>query len=282
MSLSEIGTMIRNSIGYVYILTNPSFKEDWVKIGKSSRPVDLRSKELDNTAVPLPFEIYAAMRTVKYAEAEKLVHRYIERFTNLRIRNNREFFNVKPEEALEIFKDVALVLEDAVIDEVHKREILGDAAVGKKSEPGKTPKRKDSWVWLVPYNAKFFDVDACLKKFGEVYWMQYVNYQKGDTVYLYVSAPDSCIRYRFEVVAHDLPYTSELNREKDFNFYRQDEEMLKQHNRFALFRKTGETHSSCLRLSNLIDQGLKIAPRGSLKLSNKDYRDLQKYIEENF
>ena len=35
---------------YVYILTNPSFREDWVKIGKSSRPVDVRSKELDNTA----------------------------------------------------------------------------------------------------------------------------------------------------------------------------------------------------------------------------------------
>lgn len=53
--------------GYVYILTrstsgrlhickNPSFREDWVKIGKSSRPVDVRSKELDNTFVPLSFE----------------------------------------------------------------------------------------------------------------------------------------------------------------------------------------------------------------------------------
>lgn len=37
--------------GYVYILTNPSFKEDWVKIGMTSRPVDVRSEELDNTAV---------------------------------------------------------------------------------------------------------------------------------------------------------------------------------------------------------------------------------------
>ena len=37
--------------GYVYMLTNPSFREDWVKIGKSSRPVDEGSKELDNTAV---------------------------------------------------------------------------------------------------------------------------------------------------------------------------------------------------------------------------------------
>ena len=54
--------------GYVYILTKPSFKEDWIKIGKSSRPVDIRSKELDNTAVPLPFEIFATMKTCKYHE----------------------------------------------------------------------------------------------------------------------------------------------------------------------------------------------------------------------
>ena len=101
--------------GYVYILTNPSFKEDWVKIGKSSRPVDVRSKELDNTAVPLPFEIYATMKTSKYNEAEKLIHRYIERFTNLRIRDNREFFNVHPAQALEILTDLARAIEDAVV-----------------------------------------------------------------------------------------------------------------------------------------------------------------------
>lgn len=63
--------------GYVYILTNPSFKEDWVKIGKSFRLVDIRSKELDNTAVPLPFEIYATLKTVKYSEAEKLIHHFV-------------------------------------------------------------------------------------------------------------------------------------------------------------------------------------------------------------
>ena len=27
-----------NKHGYVYILTNPSFKEDWVKIGKNHKP----------------------------------------------------------------------------------------------------------------------------------------------------------------------------------------------------------------------------------------------------
>ena len=101
--------------GYVYILTNPSFREDWVKIGKSSRPVDIRSKELDNTAVPLPFEIFATMKTVKYNEVEKLVHKTIDRLTDLRIRQNREFFNVAPQMALEIFRDIASAIDDAEI-----------------------------------------------------------------------------------------------------------------------------------------------------------------------
>lgn len=109
--------------GYVYILTNPSFKEDWVKIGKSSRPVDIRSKELDNTAVPLPFEIYATLKTVKYEEVEKLIHKTIDRLTDLRIRQNREFFNVPPAKALDILKDISTTLDDAVIDEVY----LGEA-----------------------------------------------------------------------------------------------------------------------------------------------------------
>lgn len=101
--------------GYVYILTNPSFREDWVKIGKSARPVDVRSKELDNTAVPLPFEIYATIKTVKYNEVEKHVHKTIDRLTDLRIRQNREFFNVAPQIALDIFYDIAKMIEDAVV-----------------------------------------------------------------------------------------------------------------------------------------------------------------------
>ena len=102
-----------NNQGYVYILTNPSFREDWVKIGKSSRPVDVRSKELDNTAVPLPFEIYATLKTAKYDKVEKQIHKQIDRLTDLRIRQNREFFNIAPSVALDIMRDLADLLEDA-------------------------------------------------------------------------------------------------------------------------------------------------------------------------
>ena len=102
-----------NHEGYVYILTNPSFREDWVKIGKSSRPVDVRSKELDNTAVPLPFEIYATLKTAKFDDVEKHVHKTIDRLTGLRIRQNREFFNIAPSVALDIMRDIADLLDDS-------------------------------------------------------------------------------------------------------------------------------------------------------------------------
>lgn len=120
--------MNKNEPGYVYILTNPSFREDWVKIGKSSRPVDVRSKELDNTAVPLPFEIFATMRTCKYNEVEKLVHKTIDRLTDLRIRQNREFFNVAPQVALDIFRDIAMTVDDAEVTLYHdNKPISGDS-----------------------------------------------------------------------------------------------------------------------------------------------------------
>ena len=123
--------------GYVYILTNPSFKEDWVKIGKSSRPVDVRSKELDNTAVPLPFEIFATMKTCKYNEVEKLVHKNIDRLSDLRIRQNREFFNVAPQIALDILYDIAKLIDDAEIVLYHENKPIVD------SNPVTVPQKRE-------------------------------------------------------------------------------------------------------------------------------------------
>lgn len=132
--------------GYVYILTNKSFREDWVKIGKSSRPVDLRSKELDNTAVPLPFDIYATLRTAKYDIVEKKIHKAIDRLTDLRIRQNREFFNIRPELALEIFRDEAMLLDDAEILLYEDNKPI----VPKPEDPGRTEPTK-----MLPHRPRF-------------------------------------------------------------------------------------------------------------------------------
>ena len=71
---------------------------------------------MDNTAVPLPFEIYATVKTVKYEELEKNLHKTIDRLSDLRIRQNREFFNISPDQALELIKDIAALTDDAEIE----------------------------------------------------------------------------------------------------------------------------------------------------------------------
>lgn len=69
--------------------------------------------ESKNTAVPLPFEIYATLYTEKYDQIEKKIHKQIDRLTDLRIRQNREFFNIAPSVALDIMRDMAELVDDA-------------------------------------------------------------------------------------------------------------------------------------------------------------------------
>jgi hypothetical protein len=129
--------------GYVYILTNPSFKDDWVKIGKSSRAVNVRSKELDNTAVPLPFSIYATLKTAKYNEAEKFIHKMIDLVApDIRIRKGREFFNVLPRKAFEILQLCADQYDDSEI-EIHDEELLVEVNALVESTSDKITLRRE-------------------------------------------------------------------------------------------------------------------------------------------
>jgi len=122
--------------GYVYVLINPSFKEDWVKIGKSKRVPDVRSKELFNTAVPLPYEINATLKTEKFNEAERMIHRSIDRISDLRINKSREFFNIAPDKAYEILCDIKDLLGDEA-----EVELFGDnVEVESNTSKGKRTK----------------------------------------------------------------------------------------------------------------------------------------------
>ena len=102
--------------GYVYILTNPCFKENWVKIGKTEN-LDRRLVELSQaTGIPLPFEIYAVLETAKYNQAEHLIHKLIGKLApDLRINPKREFFNIEPEDAVSIMQEIAGLIDDAKI-----------------------------------------------------------------------------------------------------------------------------------------------------------------------
>ncbi|MDR0588141.1 MAG: GIY-YIG nuclease family protein [Burkholderiales bacterium] len=124
--------------GYVYVLTNPSFKDDWVKIGKSSHEVSVRSRQLDNTSVPLPFTIFATLQTAKFDKAEKFIHAMIDMVApDIRIRKSREFFNITPTKAYELLRLCAEQYDDAEVV-VYDEELLAELNPGTNAETGRT------------------------------------------------------------------------------------------------------------------------------------------------
>ena len=134
--------MANKEPGYVYILTNPSFREDWVKIGKTTN-MEKRLKTLNTTALPLPFKVYATIKTSKYEELEKIIHKQIDRLTDLRINQSREFFNVHPAQALDIFLDQATALDDAIVTKYEngKPRQMYPVLEKSKEEKEKKPQR---------------------------------------------------------------------------------------------------------------------------------------------
>ena len=270
--------MANKEPGYVYILTNPSFREDWVKIGKTTN-MDERLRTLYNTSLPLPFEVFATLKTTKYNEAEKLVHHYIERFTDLRIEKKREFFNVRPEVVLEIFREVASLLDDAEIEEVYKTVLTCGVEKESKREVRNAGENR---VWLIPYNKKFFDLKGCYDKYGDVYWTQHFHFQEGDTGYIYGASPESAIRFSFRVEEADLPYDPIMDQDNEFVKGDGPTNSASSGKLFAHMKLTGETTNKRLSLANLLDRGLKGAPMGAMNLSKKELQELLVYINENF
>ena len=79
--------------GTIYVLTNPSFKKNVVKIGRTGRALGVhqRAKELHTTGVPTPFEVAFSTDVEEMIRVEREVHRELEKY---RVDPRREFFEV--------------------------------------------------------------------------------------------------------------------------------------------------------------------------------------------
>lgn len=100
--------------GFVYIMTNPSFKKSWIKIGYTAagETVEQRRRSLSNSSVPYPFEVFATLRSDNAYDTEQRVHLALEAGGDSRLTPNREFFDLSPERALKAF--MAIASEEAI------------------------------------------------------------------------------------------------------------------------------------------------------------------------
>lgn len=110
--------VMSNQRGIVYILTNPLFQDDVVKIG-ITKNIEERLKILSSeTGVPCPFECCAAYEVDNYEEVENLLHsiyRGVDRHTD-KIHLKKEFFRVNPEEAKKALSKIALLMNGVEIN----------------------------------------------------------------------------------------------------------------------------------------------------------------------
>tara|TARA_A200000113_G_scaffold193210_1_gene182692 strand:+ start:80 stop:670 length:591 start_codon:yes stop_codon:yes gene_type:complete len=107
----------------VYILTNEAMP-GIIKIGWTDKSVEERMKELDRTATPLPFTCYYAKRVDEPTFVESRLHQAFDEF---RIRDNREFFRMSPDQAkaaLEIASGEDVTPKEDVVENESDRAAL--------------------------------------------------------------------------------------------------------------------------------------------------------------
>lgn len=89
--------------GLVYIISNKKQGENIFKVGKTSKTINTRLKQLNSeTGLIGSFKVYASFLVDDIDEAEKVCHQELDEY---RIQDNREFFEIKYFEILEIVRE---------------------------------------------------------------------------------------------------------------------------------------------------------------------------------
>ena len=140
-------------------------------------------------------------------------------------------------------------------------------------------------VWLLCYDKEnIFDVEACFKKLGQVYWTHrngVKNIHKGDIVYLYSGKSENAVRFKAEVVESQIPYSKKMDVEDEFS--KSGTSNIDDANYlYFLIRPIAETHNPALKLSAMQSKGLIGKRPTTTILSKKEYTPLREYIEQNF
>lgn len=92
--------------GFIYVLLNPLFQGNTLKIGKTTKPSEERAKEIyrkASTGIPMEYVVAYEIEVSDCDLVEKLIH---EKLANKRINKDREFFHVTLKEAIKTIEKV--------------------------------------------------------------------------------------------------------------------------------------------------------------------------------
>ena len=119
----------------------------------------------------------------------------------------------------------SLLMENGIFPGYHMHKgnwltVLLDGTVGLKKiewlldlSYGLTASKKSRSIhntkWIIPANPKYYDIDKEISESKDraILWKQSNSIAVGDTVFIYVGAPVSAIRYQCEAIEVDIPYS---------------------------------------------------------------------------
>ena len=181
-----------------------------------------------------------------------------------------------------IFEEAKNYICAAGFDIFLKKKV--QTALHEQHVPPQQEPQKENNVWLICYDKKYFDVEGCFKKYGQIYWSHKAglqNVQSGDTAYLYSSRPESAVRFKVEVVASQLPYSPDMDVEDEF-VVSGNSNSDNSNKKYFLVRLVAETHSPDLKHSKMLEFGLMGKRPSATKLSKEKFKSLKDYIEQHF
>lgn len=117
-----------NNQQYVYVMSNPSFPEDMLKIGWTREHPNIRANDLHTTGIPMPFIVEFVIITLEGSKLEKKIHKYIETY---RVNTHREFFKISKNALIKILVE-ELMLKLTPITEIDDTIISRKCTSGKK------------------------------------------------------------------------------------------------------------------------------------------------------
>jgi hypothetical protein len=96
--------------GWIYIFSNPAYKDNIIKVGETSRTTRERGSELFTTGVPEPFSLEYKAYVKNHSSAEKRVHHSLDSF---RVNKNREFFDCEINVAVRAIRQCSEIIDES-------------------------------------------------------------------------------------------------------------------------------------------------------------------------
>lgn len=95
----------RQRHGHLYILSNPSLRRGYLKVGLAAGSVDIRASQLSrSTSIPQPFEVRFTVPVADVHIAERRVHLLLDDY---RVNSSKEFFQLDIRKAKTACRSIA-------------------------------------------------------------------------------------------------------------------------------------------------------------------------------